>query len=124
MAIATRHKYAMRTKRAHLLPSPGEAAETLIYAFETAIQLENVCDEAGCKNGINIPAAYLALGDFMGRLKNYHKALEYLSQVEGAITATGDLDEEWASSMLDEVASVANFCRTELQKLQDPSLVS
>lgn len=66
MAIATRHKYAMRTRRAHLLPPPGVAAESLINAFESAIKLEQVCDHAGCKNGINLPAAYLALGDFMG----------------------------------------------------------
>lgn len=66
MAIATRHKYAMRTRRAHLLPPPGVAAEALINAFESAIELEKVCDDAGCKNGINLPAAYLALGDFMG----------------------------------------------------------
>jgi tetratricopeptide (TPR) repeat protein len=122
MAIASRHKYAMRTKRAHFLPPPGEAAEALIYAFESAIQLEQVCDEAGCKNGINIPAAYLALGDFMGRLRNYAKALEYLSQVEGAI-ASGESQEDWAMSMLEETASIANFCRSEMQKQQDPSLV-
>lgn len=120
MSIATRHKYAMRTKRAHLLPSPGEAAEALIYAFETAIQLEEVCDAAGSKNGINIPAAYLALGDFMGRLRNYPKALEYLSQVEGAIAST-ELEEDWAMAMLEEVASVSNFCRNEMQKQRDPS---
>jgi len=123
MAIATRHKYAMRTRRAHLLPPPDEAAEDLITAFEGAIQLENTCDEAGCKNGINLPAAYLALGDFMGRLKNYPKALEYLSQVEGAI-GDSDLEEDWAKSMLEEVHSVANFCINELQRQQDPSFVA
>ncbi|KAL7515621.1 hypothetical protein ACHAXN_013276 [Cyclotella atomus] len=120
MAIASRHKYAMRTKRAHLLPPPGEAAEALIYSFESAIRLEQVCDEAGCKNGINIPAAYLALGDFMGRLRNYPKALEYLEQVEGAI-ASSESEEDWAMSMLEETASISNFCRSEMQ--QDSSLV-
>ena len=123
MSIATRHKYAMQTRRVHLLPPPGEAAAALINAFETAIELENVCIEAGCKNGINLPAAYFALGDFMGRLKNHHKALEYLSQVESAISTSGDTEEDWAKSMLEEVSAVTNFCKAELQKQQDLSAV-
>ena len=54
MAISTRHKYAMRTKRAHLLPPAKEAGESVIDALETAIRLERKCAEAGCENGINL----------------------------------------------------------------------
>jgi len=74
MALSERHKYAMRTRRMHLLPPPQEAAESLINALETAIQLEIKCDEAGCSNGINIAEAFLTLGDFVLRLKNFDLA--------------------------------------------------
>lgn len=113
MAISTRHKYAMQTKRAHLLPPAKEAAESLINAFETAIRLERKCDAAGCKNGINLPAALLCLGDFMARLKNFDKAIEYLSQVEDSIENSGDLDKEWAELMLQEVSTMLNYCKQE-----------
>jgi len=123
MAIATRHKYAMRTRRAHLLPPAAEAAASLIAAFESAVRLEKRCERAGCKNGINVAAAYLSLGDFMTRLKNYSKALEYLCQVESAIKDAGDIEENWATSMLDEVSAITDFCRAELHKKEDSPLV-
>ncbi len=113
MAISTCHKYAMRTKRAHLLPPAKEAAETLINAFETAICLEKKCVKAGCKNGINLAAALLALGDFMARLKNVDKAISYLGQVEESIKSSGDTNEEWADSMRQEVSSLLDFCERE-----------
>ncbi len=59
----------------------------------------------------------------MTRLKNYSKALEYLCQVERAIKDVGDFEENWATSMLDEVSAITDFCRAELQKKEDTSLV-
>ena len=114
MAIATRHKYAMRTRRADELPPPKEAAESLIHALETAISLERKCLFYNCPNGINISAAYLAIGDFMLRLKSFDKALSYLNLVEGAIQASGDAEEEWARGMMDEVTCMMNYCNEEM----------
>ncbi len=114
MAISTRHKYAMRTKRTNLLPPAKEAGESVIDALETAIRLERKCTEAGCENGINISAAYLALGDFMARLKSYDRAITYLNQVEGIIREDGDLDKGWAQSMLEEVSSITEYCQREV----------
>jgi len=113
MAISTRHKYAMRTKRAHLLPPPKEAADSLIQALEAAIRLERKCVEAGCANGINLAAAFLALGDFVARLKSFDKAIAYLNQVEDSIRRAGDIDENWAQSMLQEVSSMLDYCKKE-----------
>ncbi|KAL7542951.1 hypothetical protein ACHAXR_012244, partial [Thalassiosira sp. AJA248-18] len=98
MGISTRHKYAMRTKRAHLLPPAKEAAEDLIKALETAIRLEGECEKAGCSNGLNLAEAYLALGDFMARLKNFDRAITYLNQVKGTIRS-GDIDENWSQEV-------------------------
>ncbi|KAL3807273.1 hypothetical protein ACHAXA_004089 [Cyclostephanos tholiformis] len=123
MAISARHKYAMRTKRAHLLPPAKEAGESVIDALETAIRLERKCTEAGCENGINISAAYLALGDFMARLKSYDRAITYLNQVEGIIGETGDMDKRWAQSMLEEVLSLTEYCKREAANKMEPSLV-
>lgn len=114
MAISTRHKYAMRTRRADELPPPKEAAESMIHALETAISLERRCLLYNCPNGINIGAAYLALGDFMLRLKSFDKAMSYLNLVEGAIQESGDAEEEWAKGMMDEVTSMMNFCNEEM----------
>lgn len=124
MAISTRHKYAMRTRRAHLLPPPQESAESLINAFETAIILEGKCDDAGCKNEINLAAAYLALGDYMARLKDFDKAIAYLNQVEDTIGKAGDMDKEWAQSMIQEVFSILDYCKNELVKKNEASLAS
>jgi tetratricopeptide (TPR) repeat protein len=123
MAISARHKYAMRTKRAHLLPPAKEAGESVIDALETAIRLERNCTEAGCENGINISAAYLALGDFMARLKSYDRAITYLNQVESIIRENGDLDRGWAQSMLEEVSSITEYCQREAANEMEPSLV-
>jgi len=123
MALSARHKYAMRTKRAHLLPSAKEAAESLIKAFETAISLEGKCVQAGCENGINLAAAFLALGDFMGRLKNFDKAIYYLNQVEDTLGQAGDMDKTWAHAMLQEVNSMLDYCKDESAKKNEASLV-
>jgi tetratricopeptide (TPR) repeat protein len=123
MAISTRHKYAMRTKRTNLLPPAKEAGENLINAFESAISLERKCVKAGCENGINLSAAYLALGDFMARLKSFDKAIMYLNQVEAAIEEAGDTDKGWAQSMLDEVSSILEYCNSEIAEKMKPSLV-
>jgi len=123
MAISTRHKYAMRSKRTNLLPPAKEAGENLINAFETAIRLERKCLKAGCENGINLSAAYLALGDFMARLKSFDKAIMYLKQVEAAIEEAGDRDKGWAESMLDEVSSILEYCNGEIAEKMKPSLV-
>ena len=123
MAISTRHKYAMRTKRTNLLPPAKVAGENLINAFETAIRLERKCLKAGCENGINLSAAYLALGDFMARLKSFDKAIMYLKQVEAAIEEAGDRDKGWAESMLDEVSSILEYCNSEIAEKMKPSLV-
>jgi len=109
MAISTRHMYAMQTRRMHLLPPPKEAAESLINALETAIQLEIKCDEAGCSNGFNMAEAYLTMGDFVLRLKNFELARTYLNQVEDTIKKAGDIDEDWAQSMLQQVSSMLDF---------------
>lgn len=113
MAISTRHKYAIRTRRTHLLPPAQEAAESLIHTFETAISLEKKCDKAGCKNGINLAAALFSLGDFMARLKNFDMAISYLNRVEGSIESSGDTDKEWAYSIRQEVSSMLDFCKRE-----------
>lgn len=122
MGITTRHKYAMQTRRAHLLPPPKEAADMLVKAFETAIRLEGKCQEAGCQNGINLAAAYLALGDFMARLKEVDKAIAYLNQIEPTIRRSGDIDENWAHSMLEEASSILQFCQHESAKVKESSL--
>eukprot|EP00577_Skeletonema_sp_RCC1716_P001218 CAMPEP_0113379404 /NCGR_PEP_ID=MMETSP0013_2-20120614/4206_1 /TAXON_ID=2843 ORGANISM="Skeletonema costatum, Strain 1716" /NCGR_SAMPLE_ID=MMETSP0013_2 /ASSEMBLY_ACC=CAM_ASM_000158 /LENGTH=883 /DNA_ID=CAMNT_0000261673 /DNA_START=261 /DNA_END=2912 /DNA_ORIENTATION=- /assembly_acc=CAM_ASM_000158 len=109
MALSDRHKYAMRTRRMHLLPPPQEAAESLINALETAIQLEIKCDEAGCSNGINIAEAFLTLGDFVLRLKNFDLARLYLNQVEECIKGVGDTGEDWAQSMLQQVSAMLDY---------------
>ena len=125
MAISTRHKYAMRTRRAHLLPPPKEAAETLIEAIETAMHLEAKCENAGCKNDINIAAGYLCLGDFMARLRDPDKAIVYLNQVEEHIDMEQDGDTNWVHSMLDEVNSMLEYCRNEsMKKKEEASLVA
>ncbi|KAL9183563.1 hypothetical protein ACHAXT_004419 [Thalassiosira profunda] len=121
MGISTRHKYAMRTKRAHLLPPPKEAAESLVEAFETAIQLERKCERAGCQNEINCAAAYLALGDFMARLKSFDKAMPYLNQVETTIREAGDIGENWARNMLEEVDGMLAYCEKESAKKKETS---
>ena len=121
MGISTRHKYAMRTKRAHLLPPPKEAAESLVEAFETAIELERKCENAGCQNEINCAAAFLALGDFMARLKSFDKAIPYLNQVETTIREAGDIGENWAHNMLQEVDSMLSYCETESAKKKEKS---
>lgn len=117
MGISSRHKYAMRTRRAHLLPPAKEAAETLINALETAIHLERECEKAGCKNGINIAAAYLCLGDFCARLKDYNKAISYLNQVEEAIQCSGDAEKDWSESLLEEVSKILDYCHKNTAKL-------
>jgi len=114
MAISARHKYAMRTGRDDELPSHEEAAESMIHALETAISLERRCLYYNCPNGINIGAAYLALGDFMLRLKSLDKAMSYLNFVEGAIQESGDTEEEWARGMMDEATSMINYCNEEM----------
>ncbi len=116
MAISARHKYAMRTQRAHLLPPADEAANSMINAFETAIRLERKCTEAGCKNGINLAAGYLTLADFMARLKSFEKAIMYLGRIEGMINEAGDREEHWATSMLQQVSSMMEFCMAESAK--------
>ena len=123
MGIATRHKYAMRTRRVHLLPPAAEAAETLTNALETAIRLETKCEQAGCKNGINLSAGYLAMGDFMARLKNFDAAMRYLNQVETCIETSGDIDKSWAQSMLQEVSSILDHCKMEIIKKTEASLM-
>jgi tetratricopeptide (TPR) repeat protein len=123
MAISTRHKYAMRTKRAHLLPPAKEAGESVIDALETAIRLEKKCAEAGCENGINLSAAFLALGDFMACLKSFDRAITYLNKVKGAIEEAGDIDKGWAHAMLEEVSSIREYCIREAAEKMEPSLV-
>lgn len=121
MGLSTRHKYAMRSKRAHLLPPAKEAAESLINALETAVRLERKCEEAGCMNGINLAAAYLALGDFMCRLNSSDKAIPYLNQVEESLIRSGDLDKDWAHAMLQEASSMMAYCENQLSKKNDAS---
>lgn len=124
MGISTRHKYAMRTKRANLLPPPREAAESLMHAFETAIQLERICIRASCENGINLAAAFLTLGDFMARLNDFEKAIAFLLKVEDAVRESGDFQTNWAQSMLQEVSSLLDYCkRASEEKLKEVSLV-
>ena len=123
MAISTRHKYAMRTKRAHLLPPAEEAASSMIEAFEAAMYLERKCEEAGCKNGLNLSAAYLTLGDFMARLKSFDKSMNYLASIEDIIISAGDMKEDWAQSMLQEVSSMSEYCKKELTKKSESTLV-
>lgn len=126
MALASRFKYAMRTRRIHLHPPAQQFAEGLIHAFETAIQLEEKCNEAGCSNGLNLPAAFFALGDNMLRLKDFEKARVYLNQVRDAIGQAGDMNENWAQSMLEEVGSMNNYCdqkEEEKKKMWQSSLV-
>ncbi|KAL7543635.1 hypothetical protein ACHAXR_012933 [Thalassiosira sp. AJA248-18] len=122
MGISTRHKYAMRTKRAHLLPPAKEAAEDLINALESAIRLEGECEKAGCSNGLNLAAAYLALGDFMARLKSFDRAITYLNQVEGSIRS-GDIDKNWSQSILQEVSGMLEYCQKESAKKSEASIV-
>ena len=123
MAISTRHKYAMRAKRAHLLPPAAIAASRMIEAFEEAIRLEKKCEEAGCKNEINVAAGYLTLGDFMARLRSFEKAIKYLSQVERALVEGGDIDEHWAIGMLEETIRVMTYCEAESAKKIEIPLV-
>jgi len=124
MAISTRHKYAMRTKRAHLLPPANEAAESLIQALETAIRLERKCVGAGCGNGLNLAAAFLALGDFMARLNDFDKAVTYLNQVEDTIRREGDIDQNWAKPMLHEVSTMLDYCtKAAMEKSNEASVV-
>ncbi|KAK1736629.1 tetratricopeptide repeat-containing protein [Skeletonema marinoi] len=123
MAISTRHKYAMRTKRAHLLPPAADAASRMIETFEEAIRLEKICEEAGCKNGFNVAASYLTLGEFMARLRNFDKAMEYLSLVEGALASAGGLDTPWAGGFLEEMNRMKSYCETETAKLSENAVV-
>jgi tetratricopeptide (TPR) repeat protein len=123
MAISSRHKYAMRTKRAHLLPPAADAAHRMIEVFEEAIRLEKRCEEAGCKNGLNVAAGYLTLGEFMARLRNFDKAFKYLSQVEGTLSNAGDLDKPWAGNMLEEMNRMISYCETETAKLSEGAIV-
>jgi len=116
MAISARHKYAMRTQRAHLLPPADEAANSMINAFEMAIRLERKCAGVGCKNCINLAAGYLTLADFMARLKSFEKAIVYLEQIEGLVSEAGDLDQHWAPSMLQQANSMMEFCTAEMAK--------
>ena len=109
MALSARHMYAMRTRRMHHLPPPQEAAESVINALETAIELEIKCDEAGCSNGFKLAEAYLTLGDFILRLKNFVLARTYLNQVEDSIKRAGDINEDWAQSMLQQVSSMLDY---------------
>lgn len=109
MALSERHKYAMRTRRMHLLPPPQEAAESLINALETAIRLEMKCDEAGCSNGFNLADTYLTLGDFVLRLNNFELARTYLNQVEECIKRDGETNEDWAHSMLQQVSAMLDY---------------
>ena len=119
MGISTRHKYAMRTRRAHLLPPAKEAADGLVEALETAIRLEGKCDQSGCSNGINLAAAYLCMGDFMARLKSCDKAIPYLNQVGKTIELSGGMHTEWAHSMLEEVHTMLNYCHSEMAKKEE-----
>lgn len=122
MAIAARHKYAMRTRKAHLLPPPDEVAASMIDTFETAIRLERKCGDAGCKNGINLAAGYLNLADFMARLKNFDKAIDYLNEVPNSINEAGDSEESWAISMLQEASSMMEYCKNESAKLRESAV--
>ena len=119
MAISTRHKYAMRTKRAHLLPPAADSANRMIEVFEEAIRLEKRCEEAGCKNDLNVAASYLTLGEFMARLHNFDKAVEYLSQVESTLGNAGELDKPWAEGFLTEMSRMMAYCETENAKLRE-----
>jgi tetratricopeptide (TPR) repeat protein len=123
MAISARHKYAMRTKRAHLLPPAADAAGRIIEAFEEASRLESKCEHAGCKNGINIAAGYLSLGDFMARLRSFEKAIKYLSQVEITLGNAGQLDEPWARGMLEEMQRVKTYCESESAKISENAII-
>lgn len=123
MAISARHKYAMRTKRAHLLPPAADAAGRIIEAFEEASRLESKCAQAGCKNGINIAAGYLSLGDFMARLRSFEKAIKYLSQVEITLGNAGQLDEPWARGMLEEMQRVKTYCESESAKISENAII-
>jgi len=123
MAISTRHKYAMRTKRAHLLPPAAEVASRIIESFEEAIRLEKICEEAGCKNGFNVAAGFLTLGEFMTSLRNFKKALEYLSQVESTLSNAGELDTPWAGGFLEEMNRMKSYCEKETAKLRENSLL-
>lgn len=123
MSYHTRHKYAMRTKRTHLLPQPAEAASRIIEAFEEAIRLEKRCEEAGCKNGLNVAASYLTLGEFMASLRNFEKSLKYLSQVESTLTDAGELDAPWAGGFLEEMNRLKSYCETETAKLRENAVL-
>lgn len=122
MAICTRHKHAMRTRRAHLLPPAEDAADSLIGALETAIRLERRCAAAGCDNELNVAAAFLALGDFVLRLGEFEKARAYLAQVEDSIEGAGAMDEPWAQDMRQQVSSMLEYCQRQLAE-KEASLV-
>ena len=117
MALAARHKFAMRERLAHLLPPPAVVAEEIERAFCMAIRLESQCAAAGCKNGFNVAAAYLSLGEFMARLRNFKKGAEYLERVEDIVVSNGEEGEVWARPMLEEVSSILAYCRGELNKV-------
>ena len=119
MAISTRHKYAMRTKRAHLLPPAADAASLMIQSFEEAIRLEKRCDEAGCKNGINLAASYLTLGEFMASLRKFDLATKYLSQIERTLSEAGDLNTPWAGDILETSHKIMSYCERENAKLTE-----
>ena len=93
----------------HLLPPAQVAADSLIHALETAIQLERKCDKAGCNNGINLAEAFFTLGDFVLRLKGFVEARTYLNQVEDSIRGFGHIDENWAQAMLEEVSAMLDY---------------
>ena len=71
-----------------------------------------------------MPAAFLALGDFMARLKNFDKAVAYLRQVEICIEKYGETDNEWADSMRQEVSDMLEYCKRESPANQEASVRS
>ena len=61
----------------------------------------------------------------MARLRDPDKAIVYLNnQVEEHIDIETDGDTNWVRSMLDEVNSMLEYCKTESMKKKETSLVA
>ena len=60
----------------------------------------------------------------MARLRDPDKAIVYLNQVEEHIDMEQDGNTNWVHSMLDEVNSMLDYCKTESMKKKEASLVA
>ena len=61
----------------------------------------------------------------MARLRDPDKAIVYLNQVVEHIDMEQDRDTNWVHSMLDEINSMLEYCKTEsIKKEEEASLVT